>query len=119
MLASLCLARQMKLSEIPSHPDEIWGVGVEELHTATCIFPFMHIADIEEENMDDTDSEKEREDLSLDDELLDAAEEFALADEYHHQLGDSLEEEITWIEQWEDDVLDMDPQSSPSRRVHR
>jgi len=50
---------------------------------------------------------------------LNAAEEFALADEYHHQVGDGMEEGITWIEQWEDDVLDMDPQSSPSKRACR
>jgi hypothetical protein len=119
MLASLCLAWQMKLSEMPPHPDEIWGVSAEDLHTATCIFPFMHVVDIEEETIDDIDSENGREELPIDDELLDAAEEFALADEYHHQVGDGLEEGITWIEQWEDDVLDMDPQSSPSKRARR
>jgi len=109
MLASLCLAWQMKLSEMPSHPDEIWGVSAEDLHTAICNFPFMHVVDIEEETIDDIDSENGREELPIDDELLDVAEEFALADEYHHQVGDGLEERITWIEQWEDDVLDMDP----------
>jgi len=74
----------------------------------------MHVVDIEEGTIDDIDSENGREELPIDDELFDATEEFALADEYHHQVGDGLEEEIKWIEQWEDDVLDMDPQSSPS-----
>jgi len=55
---------------------------------------------------------------------LDAAEEFALADEYHHQVGDGLEEGITWIEQWEDDVLggnvhNMESVDTAQRALHK
>ena len=54
--------------------------------------------------------------MPIDDELLDVVEEFALADEYHHHLN--VEEEYVWSQQWEDDILDVEPQSSPRQRAH-
>ena len=41
VLASLCLAWKLKLSEMPPLPGKTWGVSVEELHAATCTFPGM------------------------------------------------------------------------------
>ena len=71
----------------------------------------------EEENMDDVDSENEEDNMPIDDELLDVAEEFALADEYHHQFESDVGEEYVWGQQWENDVLDVELQSSPSKRI--
>ena len=87
MLASLCLVWQLKLSEMPPLPGKTWGVSVEELHAATCTFPGMDAIVTEEENM------------PIDDELLDVAEEFALADEYHHQFESDVGEEYVWGQQ--------------------
>ena len=69
---------------MPSLPRETWGISIEELHAASCTSPEVDPADSEEETLDDADSENEEENLPIDDELLDVAEEFALADEYHH-----------------------------------
>ena len=114
-LASFCLAWQLKLSEMPSLPGKTWGVDVEELHVATCIFPETDITEAEGETIDDPDSEYEGDNTPIDDELLDVVEEFALADEYHHHLD--VEEEYVWSQQWEDDILDVEPQSSPRKRA--
>jgi hypothetical protein len=58
--------------------------------------------------------------LGSDDELLTTVEEFALIDEYHNQLdnenfgdGDG-DGDGDW-----DDMLDLDPPSSPSKRSRR
>ena len=69
--------------------------------------------------MDDADSENEEDDLHIDDDLLDIAEEFALADEYHHQPELDIREEYLWGQEWKNDILDIDPQSSSSKRAHR
>ena len=118
-LASLCLALQLKLSEMPPLPRETWGVSIQELHIASCTFSGMDATHSEEEAVDDADSENEEDDLHIDDELLDVAEEFALADEYHHQPELDMGEEYLWGQEWENDILDMDSQSSPSKRAHR
>ena len=115
-LASFCLVWQLKLSEMPSLPGKSWVVGVEELHAATGTLPGMDTAETEGETVDDTDSEYEGDNMPIDDELLDVVEEFALADEYHHHLN--VEEEYVWSQQWEDDILDVEPQSSPRKRAH-
>ncbi|KAI6039183.1 hypothetical protein EDC04DRAFT_2895593 [Pisolithus marmoratus] len=71
----------------------------------------------EGERLDDLDLEDEEElDEMLDDELLYVAEEFALADEYHQEFSDMASTKLPWDDEWEFDVLDMDPQSSPSKR---
>ena len=119
VLASLCLAWKLKLSEMPPLPGKTWGVSVEELHAATCTFPGMDAIVTEEENMDDVDSENEEDNMPIDDELLDVAEEFALADEYHHQFESDVGEEYVWGQQWENDVLDVELQSSPSKRIRQ
>ena len=77
----------VKIKWMPSFPGETWGVGVEELHVAACTFPGIDTAETEGENMDDTDSEYEGDNMPIDDELLDVVEEFALADEYHHHFN--------------------------------
>ena len=100
---------------MPSFPGKSWVVGVEELHAATGTFPGMDTAEIEGETVDDTDSEYEGDNMPIDDELLDVVEEFALADEYHHHLN--VEDEYVWSQQWEDDILDVEPQSSPRKRA--
>ena len=82
---------------MPSFPGETWGVGVEKLHAATCTFPGIDTAETEGENMDDTDSEYEGDNMPVDDELLDVVEEFALADEYYHHFN--AEEEYIWSQQ--------------------
>ena len=41
-------------------------------------------------------SENEEDSMPMDDELLDVAEEFALADEYHYQLESDVGEEYVW-----------------------
>ena len=104
MLASLCLAWKLKLSEMPPLPGQTWSVSVEELHAETCTFPGDAIV-TEEENMDDVDSENEEDNMPINNELLDVAEEFALADEYHHQFESDVGEEYVWGQQWENDVL--------------
>ncbi|KAI5983957.1 hypothetical protein EDD15DRAFT_2390612 [Pisolithus albus] len=44
--------------------------------------------------------------------------EFALADEYHQQ-SDGPMGEFSWGDEWDNNLLDMDPPSSPSKRVCR
>ncbi|KAL4061864.1 hypothetical protein V8B97DRAFT_2027067 [Scleroderma yunnanense] len=90
ILANICLAWQIKLSEMPSLPRETWGVSVEELQTAVCTSSVVHTVVSEDDTMD-ADSENELNEVPMDDELLDVAEEFALADEYHHQLKIDVE----------------------------
>ena len=119
MLASLCLVWQLKLSEMPPLPGKTWGISVEELCAETCTFPEIDTADNEEENRDDVDSENEEDSMPMDDELLDVAEEFALADEYHYQLESDVGEEYVWGQHWENDILDVELQSSPSKRTRQ
>ena len=57
--------------------------------------------------------------MPMDDELLDVAEEFALADEYHYQLESDVGEEYVWGQHWENDILDVELQSSPSKRTRQ
>ncbi|KAI6041013.1 hypothetical protein EDC04DRAFT_2893585 [Pisolithus marmoratus] len=116
-LAALGLLWQKQLREFPGLPGESWGVTAEELNKKVVV-PHVLATDIDEgERLDDLDLEDEEElDEMLDDELLYVAEEFALADEYHQEFSDMASTKLPWDDEWEFDVLDMDPQSSPSKR---
>ncbi|KAI5988921.1 hypothetical protein EDC04DRAFT_2614423 [Pisolithus marmoratus] len=115
-LASLCLLWQKQLRGFPSLPDESWGANNEELNRKVLASHLLATDGDEEESLDDLKFEDEEEPEMLDDELLCVAEEFALADEYHQQFSDMPSTDVVWADEWEFDVLDMDPQSSPSKR---
>ncbi|KAI6022550.1 hypothetical protein EDC04DRAFT_2575210 [Pisolithus marmoratus] len=117
-LAGLCFMWQKQLRDFPGIAYEDWGLSDEDLHRIVQIPHFMCDAD-DGERLDGFESEGEGEDDGmLDDELLYVAEEFALADEYHQQNDMSLGE-LSWGDELDNDLLDMDPPSSPSKRVRR
>ncbi|KAI6143416.1 hypothetical protein BKA82DRAFT_4331278 [Pisolithus tinctorius] len=116
-LAGLCILWKRQLRGYPGTPNENWGASDEELHSMVQGGHVIYIDGDNEERFDGLESEgEEDEDEVMDDELLCVAEEFALADEYHQQSDMPLEE-FCWGEEWENDLLDMDPPSSPSKRV--
>ncbi|KAI6103899.1 hypothetical protein EDD16DRAFT_1707918 [Pisolithus croceorrhizus] len=113
-LASLCLMWQKQLRDFPGRPEEDWGASNEELHSMLQEHHFIIMEADEVERVDNFESEDEDEvDGVLDDELIYMAEEFALADEYHQ--GDMGSANLLWGDVWENDLLDMDPPSSPSK----
>ncbi|KAI6010472.1 hypothetical protein BKA83DRAFT_4503479 [Pisolithus microcarpus] len=112
-----CHASALKaLREFPSLPDENWGATNEELNRKMLVSHLLATSGDEEESLDDLAFEDEEGLEVLDDELLCVAEEFALADEYHQQFSDMASTDLVWDDEWEFDVLDTDPQSSPSKR---
>ncbi|KAI5994553.1 hypothetical protein F5J12DRAFT_726322, partial [Pisolithus orientalis] len=116
-LAGLCILWKRQLRGYPGTPNENWGASDEELHSIMQGSHVIYIDSDNEERFDGLESEgEEDEDEVMDDELLCVAEEFALADEYHQQSDMPLEE-FGWGEEWENNLLDMDPPSSPSKRV--
>ncbi|KAI5988459.1 hypothetical protein F5J12DRAFT_898192 [Pisolithus orientalis] len=116
-LAGLCILWKRQLRGYPGTPNENWGASDEELHSMVQGGHVIYIDGDNEQRVDGLESEgEEDEDEVMDDELLCVAEEFALADEYHQQSDMPLEE-FCWGEGWENDLLDMDPPSSPSKRV--
>ncbi|KAI6009918.1 hypothetical protein BKA83DRAFT_4504202 [Pisolithus microcarpus] len=118
-LAGLCLMWQKQLRDYPWTPDEDWGPSDQELHSIVQVPHFMCVDGDAGERLDGIESEGEEEDdRVLDDELLCVVEEFALADEYHQQSDTSMGE-FSWGDEWHNDLLDMDPPSSPSKRVCR
>ncbi|KAI6094879.1 hypothetical protein F5141DRAFT_1222941 [Pisolithus sp. B1] len=112
-LAGLCLMWKKQLMDIPWTTDENWGPSNEELHRMVQVPHFICVDGDEGERVDGFESEGEG---VLDDELLYVAEEFALVDEYH-QHSDMLLAEVSWGDEWDNDLLDMDQPSSPSKRV--
>ncbi|KAI5988027.1 hypothetical protein EDD15DRAFT_2464484 [Pisolithus albus] len=118
-LAGLCLMWQKQLRDYPWTPDEEWGPSDQELHSIVQVPHFMCVDGDAGERLDGIESEGEVEDdRVLDDELLYVVEEFALADEYHQQ-SDGPMGEFSWGDEWDNNLLDMDPPSSPSKRVCR
>ncbi|KAI6156048.1 hypothetical protein EDD17DRAFT_1512765 [Pisolithus thermaeus] len=115
-LASLCLLWQKPLRGFPSLPDESWGATNEELNSKMLVSHLLATSGDEEESLGDLAFEDEEELEMLDNELLCVAEEFALADEYHQQFSDMASTDLVLDDEWEFDVLDMDPQSSPSKK---
>ncbi|KAI6155911.1 hypothetical protein BKA82DRAFT_4349157 [Pisolithus tinctorius] len=111
-LAGLCILWKRQLRGYPGTPNENWGASDEELHSMVQGGHVIYIDGDNEERFDGLESEgEEDEDEVMDDGLLCVAEEFALADEYHQQSDMPLEE-FYWGEEWENDLLDMDPPSS-------
>ncbi|KAI6037646.1 hypothetical protein EDC04DRAFT_2868602 [Pisolithus marmoratus] len=118
-LAGLCLMWQKQLSDFPGAAYENWGLSNEDLHSMVQVPHLMCVDADDGERLDGFESEGEGEDDTvLDDELLYVAEEFALADEYH-QHNDMLLAELSWGDEMDSDLLDMDPPSSPSKRACR
>ncbi|KAI6023465.1 hypothetical protein EDC04DRAFT_2869550 [Pisolithus marmoratus] len=118
-LAGLCLMWQKQLSDFPGAAYENWGLSNEVLHSMVQVPHLMCVDADDGERLDGFESEGEGEDDTvLDDELLYAAEEFALADEYHQHNDMSLAE-LSWGDEMDSDLLDMDPPSSPSKRARR
>ncbi|KAI6127587.1 hypothetical protein EDD16DRAFT_1516581 [Pisolithus croceorrhizus] len=117
-LSGLCLMWQKQLRDFPGAPEEYWGASDEELHSmlqGPCSI-FLDGDEVERFDGLDSDSEDEEDENGvLDDELIYVAEEFALADEYHQ--SDLCLAEFSWGDDWDNDLLDMDPPSSPSKRV--
>ncbi|KAI5980967.1 hypothetical protein EDD15DRAFT_2392327 [Pisolithus albus] len=118
--AGLCLMWQKQLRDFPGAPEEYWGASDEELHSklqGPCSI-FMDADKVERvDGLDEEDEDEEDEDGVLDDELIYVAEEFAVADEYHQ--SDLCLPEFSLGDDWDNDLLDMDPPSSPSKRVCR
>ncbi|KAI6154752.1 hypothetical protein BKA82DRAFT_4010519 [Pisolithus tinctorius] len=107
-LAGLCILWKKQLRGYPGTPNENWGASDEELHSMVQGGHVIYIDGDNEERFDGLESEgEEDEDEVMDDELL---------YEYHQQSDMPLEE-FCWGEEWENDILDMDPPSSPSKRV--
>ncbi|KAI6018346.1 hypothetical protein EDC04DRAFT_2869985 [Pisolithus marmoratus] len=118
-LAGLCLMWQKQLSDFPGAAYENWGLSNEDLHSMVQVPHLMCVDADDGERLDGFESEGEGEDDTvLDDELLYVAEEFALADEYHQHNDMSLAE-LSWGDEMDSDLLDMDPPSSPSKRACR
>ncbi|KAI6016833.1 hypothetical protein BKA83DRAFT_4059403 [Pisolithus microcarpus] len=119
-LSGLCLMWQKQLRDFPGAPEEYWGASDEELHSmlqGPCSI-FLDGDEVERVDGLDSDSEDEEDENGvLEDELIYVAEEFALADEYHQ--SDLCLAEFSWGDDWDNDLLDMDPPSSPSKRVCR
>ncbi|KAI6006266.1 hypothetical protein F5J12DRAFT_905739 [Pisolithus orientalis] len=116
-LAGLCILWKRQLRGYPGTPNENWGASDEELHSMVQGGHVIYIDGNNEEWFDGLESEgEEDEDEAMDDESLCVAEEFALADEYHQQSDMPLEE-FCWGEEWENDLLNMDPPSSTSKIV--
>ncbi|KAI5999920.1 hypothetical protein EDD15DRAFT_2386268 [Pisolithus albus] len=103
-LSGLCLMWQKQLRDFPGAPEEYWGASDEKLHSK--------VQDKVErvDGLDEEDEDEEDEDGVLDDELIYVAEEFALADEYHQ--SDLCLPEFSLGDDWDNDLLDMDPPSS-------
>ncbi|KAI6150895.1 hypothetical protein BKA82DRAFT_4013521 [Pisolithus tinctorius] len=119
-LASLSLLWQEKLRDFPGGADESWEARVEEWRNMDYAPLIMDMDRNEEVGWEDLESENDDgDDEMLDDDLLCVAEEFALADEYHQQFSEMSLTEFSWADDWELDVLDMDPPSSPSKRPCR
>ncbi|KAI6153024.1 hypothetical protein BKA82DRAFT_4349407 [Pisolithus tinctorius] len=116
-LVGLCILWKRQLRGYPGTPKENWGASDEELHSMVPGGHVIYIDGDNEERFDGLESEgKEDEDEVMDVELLCVAVEFALADEYHQQSDMQLKESCRG-EEWENDLQDMDPLSSPSKRV--
>ncbi|KAI6023226.1 hypothetical protein BKA83DRAFT_4125863 [Pisolithus microcarpus] len=109
-LSGLCLMWQKQLRDFPGAPEEYWGASDEELHSmlqGPCSI-FLDGDEVERVDGLDSDSEDEEDENGmLDDELIYVAEEFALADEYHQ--SDLCLAEFSWGDDWDNDLLDMDP----------
>ncbi|KAI5990497.1 hypothetical protein EDD15DRAFT_2198075 [Pisolithus albus] len=106
-----------QLRDYPWTPEEDWGPSDQELHSLAQVPHFMYVDGDAGERLDSIESEGEGEDdRVLDDELLYVVEEFALADEYHQQSDASMGE-FSWGDEWDDDLLELDPPSSPTYKA--
>ncbi|KAF9243576.1 hypothetical protein BU15DRAFT_59931 [Melanogaster broomeanus] len=111
-LAELCVEwqTQVRMIPCPSPMAGTWGPSPEQLTEAARMkVSSIYIADYREEVVSEDECVEESEDSISN---LATVEDFALVDKYHSQLGG----EDFGIGDWDwDDMLDLDPPSSPSK----